>query len=205
MKDIEPMQQSTDHRLIYLHGFRSSPQSTKAQILRQRFAALSIADRFFCPQLPMSPMASLDLVHTAIHPDSRDVFVGSSLGGLYAHWLAERYGSRCVLINPAIYPSKSLASHVGSLKSYHSEELLEWTLKDVQELEAIESVPLTRPERYLLLAATGDELIDFRDMVARYAGSMQFVVEGSDHAFSCFEDYLDRVLAFSGFDPGVKP
>lgn len=193
------MSHSPRHRLIYLHGFRSSPQSAKAQQLRRRFEAMSIADRFCCPQLPMSPKESLEWIQSSCQPQNDDVFVGSSLGGLYAHWLAEYYGSRCVLINPAIYPAKALASYVGPLKAYHSDQSLEWRSSDVKELSDIESIPVTGPERYLLLAATGDELIDFRHMLERYKGCRQYLVEGSDHAFSCFEDYIDQLLVFAGF------
>ncbi|MEY3476688.1 MAG: hypothetical protein RLY65_1088 [Pseudomonadota bacterium] len=187
------------HRLIYLHGFRSSPHSHKATILKERFEHMAIVDRFCCPQLPMSPLASLSLIQDRYLPTLDDVFVGSSLGGLYAHWLAERYGSRCVLINPAVYPSVKLSSYVGSLKAYHSDEDLTWAPSDVEELRSIESVGLTRPERYLLLAATGDELIDWRDMQQRYQAAEQLIVEGSDHAFSGFENHIDRILSFAGF------
>ncbi|NDB13364.1 MAG: hypothetical protein EBX53_02930, partial [Betaproteobacteria bacterium] len=100
-------------RLIYLHGFRSSPASFKASLMRSCFTEAAMADRFCCPQLPMSPKASLALIDALYKPTARDVFVGSSLGGLYAHWLAERYGSRCVLLNPAIYPARKLASYIG--------------------------------------------------------------------------------------------
>ncbi|NDF49088.1 MAG: esterase [Betaproteobacteria bacterium] len=193
------MNHGDTHRLIYLHGFRSSPESSKAKQLRQRFEQLSIADRFCCPQLPMSPNASLALIRERYKPRSQDVLVGSSLGSLYAHYLAEEQGSRCVLINPAIYPSVKLASYVGPLKAYHSDADLHWTSGDVDELRAIESIGLSRPERYLLLAATGDEIIDWRDMKRRYEGARQLIVEGSDHGFSGFENHIDLILSFAGF------
>ncbi|NBQ09710.1 MAG: esterase [Betaproteobacteria bacterium] len=186
-------------RLIYLHGFRSSPASFKASLMRSCFTEAAMADRFCCPQLPMSPKASLALIDALYKPTARDVFVGSSLGGLYAHWLAERYGSRCVLLNPAIYPARKLASYIGPVKAYHDDKDLQWTENDVQELISIESVAITDPDRYLLVAATGDELIDWRDMTARYANTQQIIVEGSDHALSCFAQYLHQVLAFAGF------
>ena len=186
-------------RLIYLHGFRSSPASFKASLMRSCFTEAAMADRFCCPQLPMSPKASLALIDALYKPTARDVFVGSSLGGLYAHWLAERYGSRCVLLNPAIYPARKLASYIGPVKAYHDDQDLQWTENDVQELISIESVAITDPDRYLLVAATGDELIDWRDMTARYANTQQIIVEGNDHALSCFAQYLHQVLAFAGF------
>ncbi|MGA0178734.1 MAG: YqiA/YcfP family alpha/beta fold hydrolase, partial [Burkholderiaceae bacterium] len=43
--------------------------------------------------------------------------------------------------------------------------------------------------RYALLAATGDELIDWQDMVARYPGAHHHVVQGSDHALTDFASH----------------
>jgi uncharacterized protein len=43
--------------------------------------------------------------------------------------------------------------------------------------------------------------LDYRDMVAHYAGAHQHVIQGSDHAVSEFEQYVDEVLAFCLRDP----
>lgn len=187
--------------ILYLHGFRSSPRSYKARVVHGRMAALGRAHELICPQLPASPQAAMDLVltlaerHADKGPDGIAV-IGSSLGGFYATWLAERFGCRAALVNPAVDPLKDLDKHVGVTTAWHSSEPFEFKRAYIDELAALKVDRITRPERYFLLAATGDEVLDYRDMVAHYAGAQQHVIEGSDHAVSEFEQYVDQVLAF---------
>ena len=188
-------------RLIYLHGFRSSPSSFKARLLGRRMAEWGLADRFVCPQLPASPRAAIALVCDAIVPTAEDTLVGSSLGGYYATWLADRFGSRLVLLNPAVDPADGLQAHVGVQTMYHSDEPFEFRPEYVDELRALRLPGTPDPRRCLLVAAKGDELLDWRDMVARYPGARHEVLEGSDHGLSDFEEYMDEVLAFAGFGP----
>jgi predicted esterase YcpF (UPF0227 family) len=187
--------------ILYLHGFRSSPRSYKARVVHGRMAALGRAHELICPQLPASPKAAMDLVltlaerHADKGPDGIAV-IGSSLGGFYATWLAERFGCRAALVNPAVDPLKDLDKQVGVTTAWHSSEPFEFKRAYIDELAALKVDRITRPERYFLLAATGDEVLDYRDMVAHYAGAQQHVIEGSDHAVSEFEQYVDQVLAF---------
>jgi predicted esterase YcpF (UPF0227 family) len=153
--------------------------------------------QLICPQLPASPKAAMDLVLTLVerHKDNLAI-IGSSLGGFYATWLAERFGCRAVLINPAVDPLKDLDKHVGVTTAWHSDEPFEFKREYIAELAELRVARITQPGRYFLLAATGDEVLDYRDMVAHYAGAHQHVIEGSDHAVSEFEQYVDEVLDF---------
>jgi len=183
--------------LLYLHGFRSSPRSFKARVVQQRMEAAGRAADLICPQLPASPKAAMDLVLTLVERYSGNLaIIGSSLGGFYATWLAERFGCRAALINPAVDPLKDLDKHVGITTEWHTGEPFEFKRAYIDELAALQVGTITRPARYFLLAATGDEVLDYRDMVAHYAGAHQHVIQGSDHAVSEFEQYVDEVLAF---------
>jgi predicted esterase YcpF (UPF0227 family) len=187
--------------LLYLHGFRSSPRSFKARVVQQRMEASGRAGDLICPQLPPSPKAAMNIVLTLVERysakgDNALAIVGSSLGGFYATWLAERFGCRAALINPAVDPLKDLDKHVGITTEWHTGEPFEFKREYIDELAALKVGTITRPERYFLLAATGDEVLDYRDMVAHYAGAHQHVIAGSDHAVSEFEQYVDEVLAF---------
>jgi len=189
--------------VLYLHGFRSSPRSFKARVVQQRMAQLGRAQSLICPQLPASPKAAMELVLTlaerhAARGEDALAIVGSSLGGFYATWLAERFGCRAVLINPAVDPLKDLDQHVGVTTAWHSDEPFEFKREYIDELAGLKVARITRPERYFLLAATGDEVLDYRDMLAHYAGAHEHVIQGSDHAVSEFEQYVDEVLAFCG-------
>ena len=185
-------------RLIYLHGFRSSPDSFKARMLAHRMAELGRGADFVCPQLPPSPLEAARLLEASIAPTAADTLVGSSLGGFYATWLAERSGCRAVLLNPAVNPARDLRDYDGPRTMYHSGEPFDFRPEYVDELRALEVAAITEPQRYLLIAAMGDELLDWREMVARYPGVRQLVIPGSDHGLSDFAEYIDQVLAFAG-------
>lgn len=188
--------------ILYLHGFRSSPRSFKARVVADRMKALGRGDELICPQLPASPKAAMDLALELVdgHAASELAIIGSSLGGFYATWLAERLGCRAALLNPAVNPLKDLEKHVGVTTAWHSDEPFEFKREYIDELAALRVAQITQPERYYLLAATGDEVLDYRDMVAHYAGARQHVIEGSDHAIPEFPEYVDEVLVFCGMD-----
>ncbi|RJF97775.1 YqiA/YcfP family alpha/beta fold hydrolase [Noviherbaspirillum saxi] len=192
--------------ILYLHGFRSSPQSFKARLLGQRLQALGCGADYQCPQLPASPRAAIALAQTVIGGTApeRLTLIGSSLGGYYATYLAERIGCRAVLLNPAVTPPRDLEKHVGVTTAYHSDEPFEFKREYIKELEELKVARITDPQRYLLLAATGDEVLDWRAMVAHYPAARQIVIEGSDHGISDFEQYLDEVLAFCGVQTGQR-
>jgi predicted esterase YcpF (UPF0227 family) len=184
--------------ILYLHGFRSSPASFKARVVGRRMAELGRADELLCPQLPASPKAAMELALALVDatPARELAIVGSSLGGYYATWLAERLGCRAVLLNPAVTPLTSLEQHVGVSTAFHSDEPFEFKREYIAELGALAVDKISGPERYFLIAATGDEVLDYRTMVAHYAGARQVVIDGSDHAIPEFADYVDDVLAF---------
>lgn len=186
--------------ILYLHGFRSSPQSMKARLVGERMAALGLVDQLISPQLPASPKLAMELAQSLIAgvPAEQLSIIGSSLGGYYATWLAERVGCRAVLLNPAVVPSLDLDKHVGVTTQYHSDEPFEFKREYIDELRALEVSKISKPERYFLIAATGDEVLDYRDMVAHYQGARQHIIDGSDHAISEFPRYLDEVLDFCG-------
>lgn len=188
-------------RIIYLHGFRSSPQSFKARMIGERLDQLGLGDRFVCPQLPVSPAAAIDLVEGTIAPGPDDVLVGSSLGGFYATCLVERGSCRAVLLNPAVHPARDLRAYVGPQVTYHGGEPFVFEAAYVDELAAMAPDGITDPGKYFLVAAKGDELLDWREMVAAYPGVRTRLVEGSDHGLSDFATHLPEVLEFAGIRP----
>ncbi len=186
--------------ILYLHGFRSSPQSKKAQMVREAMAARGKGDDFLCPQLPSSPRAAAQLIEATarLEDPERLALIGSSLGGYYATWLAERVGCRVALLNPAIAPYEDLGAHLGTQPVYFSGQTIEVKAEHMDELRALDTPAISRPERYFLLAATGDAVIDWRTMAAKYAGCRQRIIEGSNHEIADFAAYLGEVLSFCG-------
>jgi predicted esterase YcpF (UPF0227 family) len=192
--------------ILYLHGFRSSPLSMKARLTGERMAQLGRSAEFICPQLPASPRLAMELAFGLVAgvPAQELTIVGSSLGGYYATWMAEKLGCRAVLLNPAVVAALDLEKHVGVTTAYHSDEPFEFKREYIEELRALAVPHVSRPERYFLVACTGDEVLDYRDMVAHYAGAKQKVVQDSDHAISEYADYLDEVLEFCGVTGEVR-
>jgi predicted esterase YcpF (UPF0227 family) len=185
--------------LLYLHGFRSSPKSFKAQRLHAWLQRHRPGVHWWCPQLPPSPAEALSLLRRGIAawPAPTSAVLGSSLGGFYATVIAEATGWPAVVINPAVDPARDLAAYVGEQMAFHTPEArFFFRSAYVDELRALTPGPITRPERYLAIIAKGDELLDWREMSARYAGAQVRLLEGSDHALSDFDDHLPHLLHF---------
>lgn len=184
--------------LLYLHGFTSGPESHKAVALRDRMEARRLGDQFLCPQLPPSPAAAIALAEDLIQHHGVTTLVGSSLGGYYATWLAEHHDLKAVLINPAVVAHVALESYLGPHRMIYSGESFEFTRQHMEELRAIDIAAPSRPENFWLLAETGDETLDYRRAVSYYAGCRQTVLDGGDHSFTRWIDYLDPVIEFAG-------
>jgi predicted esterase YcpF (UPF0227 family) len=189
----------TTTHLLYLHGFRSSPQSIKARQVAARVQAQHPRVTWWCPQLPPSPREAMDLVMQGIADWPRDAMAvaGSSLGGFYATWVAEHTGCKAVLLNPAIDPARDLAKYIGEQTSWHDpQERFFFKPEFIGELQALDAGPLTEPQRYFAVIAKGDEVLDWREMTGRYADARIKLLEGGDHALSDFDTHIDEVLAF---------
>ena len=187
--------------LVYLHGFRSSPNSSKAVMTREAVKAIStVSDSYewYCPQLLASPKESIEMVSRHIDQSQADriVVIGSSLGGFYTNYLAEKYGCIGVALNPAVRAARELEPHVGMMTTYDNEEPFDFRAEYINELRVLQVQCITRPERYFLIAAMGDELLDWKEMVAFYTGSKQLVLEGSDHGISEYAEHLSTVIEF---------
>jgi predicted esterase YcpF (UPF0227 family) len=189
--------------ILYLHGFRSSPQSFKARLMRARLEELGLIDEWLCPMLPVSPREAIALAETlaASAKDEPIALVGSSLGGFYATWLAEKYGWRAVLLNPAVVPQEDLSGYLGEQPLWHGGGSIVVESHHIDELRELSVASITQPERYYLIAATGDEVLDYRTMLDHYPNVRTTLIQGSNHAISDFPDYLDQVLAFCAAEP----
>jgi hypothetical protein len=190
---------ATTH-LLYLHGFRSSPHSTKARRMADWVQQHRPDLRWWCPQLPPSPRQAVALLDEglAAWPPEDTAVIGSSLGGFYATVLAERLGCRAALLNPAVDPARDLAAHIGETTAWHSEERFFFRPEFIDELHALRPPQISRHERYFALIAKGDELLDWREMTARYAGCRIKLLEGGDHALSDFDEHLPDITGFLG-------
>jgi predicted esterase YcpF (UPF0227 family) len=187
--------------IIYLHGFNSSPQSGKAQYLKRYLDGQGKGAEVVCPQLPHRPDLAVAVVEAEIarQPKEKITLVGSSLGGFYATWLAEKHSVRAVLINPAIDPHVDLRTYLGMQQAFHGGERYELTEEHLRQWKELFVIKV-HPERYLLLVETGDEVLDYRAAVRKYRGAKQVIVQGGDHTLASFPKQIPLILEFAGMD-----
>ena len=189
----------TTTHLLYLHGFRSSPQSNKARIMADYVSAKHPKVRWWCPQLPPSPRdaASLIVEGIASWPRQSMSVMGSSLGGYYASWVAQLARCKSVLINPAVNPARDLEKYIGEQASWHDpEEKFFFRPEYIDELRLLDTRSMTPAAPEMVLIAQGDEVLDWNEMSERYPHALQLVQEGGDHVLSNFAEYLDRIDEF---------
>jgi predicted esterase YcpF (UPF0227 family) len=185
--------------IIYLHGFNSSPDSFKATLVKNRLAELGRGQEFLCPKLPWRFSHATALIDATLRglTDQPVCLIGSSLGGFYATYFAEKFVVPAVMVNPAARAHISLDKYLGSQRNLYTGEEYVLEARHIDELVAIDVPRITKPERYMLLTQTGDEVLDYHDGVEKFAGCESVVVQGGDHAFRDFAFYVDKVIAFA--------
>lgn len=183
--------------IVYLHGFCSSPDSWKARLLAEEMHRRGLGEQFYCPSLAPVPEQAMADVSSWIERQSSPVaLVGSSLGGHYASFLAEKYALPAVLINPAAVDCLDVAKFMGEHVSYHSGEHFCFTEVHAAQLKAQVRPPVNG--RYWLWLETGDEVLDYHAAQAFWFGCRQSVFEGGDHSFTRFPELLPQLIEFAG-------
>ena len=185
--------------LVYIHGFLSSPRSHKALQVHDWLAQNRPDIDYYCPFLTPyfgEARAALDTLVTSLMPGTV-MLMGSSLGGFWATYLAEKYDLRAVLINPAAKPGVLGQDYVGvELKNYHTDDTYVLTKRHIQELLSADTPVIRRHDNYWLMVQTGDETLDYRLALEKYAGCKQLIERGGSHAFDGFERLISRAIAF---------
>ncbi len=186
--------------LIYIHGFLSSPLSHKAQQVQQWLAQSRPDIAYHCPLLAPYPgkvQAELEQLVESLQAKGPVYLMGSSMGGYWSTWLAEKYDLRAVLINPAVTPSMMMPEFVGvELTNYHTDDTYMLEPHHVDEIRAVDTPNPQRLQNYWLMVQTEDETLDFRLAVDKYEGCKQLIEEGGDHGFQGFERFIPESIAF---------
>lgn len=195
--------------LLYIHGFNSSPASFKASLLKQYVESRHRADCLLTPSLSGVPEKAIAQLVALIEPvvtgrmkniSPQVCLIGSSLGGYYATWLAERFDCRAVLVNPAVRPYDLMGNYLGNNVNFHTGENFELTRDHIEQLRQLEVARITKPDRYLLMLQTGDEVLDYKLAIEKYPAVPSIVEEGGGHEFMGFDRHLETVLAFCGIN-----
>lgn len=185
--------------LLYIHGFNSSPLSLKANLMRDYCHQHRPEIKVVIPQLPCFPQQAaqhlLDIVNQH-QQDYRIGLVGSSLGGYMSMWLNAQFGFKAVLVNPAIKPYELLADFLGEQENPYTHERYTLANKHIEELKALDTPVIERPNDFWLLQQTDDEVLDYRQAVGHLSGSQQTVEQGGNHSFVGFERYPESIIEF---------
>lgn len=189
---------SANPLILYLHGFLSSPQSKKAQQTLRYCQRIGLQGSIKVPWMRNGPAQTVDELRAIIesHHEGKVVLIGSSLGGYYATFLAEEYGFPAVLINPAVRPFELWESHLGEHRNYYSGEVHLVTEQHIEELRELEKSRLNNPDNYLLLVQTGDETLDYRQALEKFASAHCMVRENGSHSYEGFEQELPTIFDF---------
>jgi predicted esterase YcpF (UPF0227 family) len=146
-------------KIIYLHGFGSAGDSPKSQALRAAYGD----DAVISPDLPMDPDAVIAKIATIVHENKEYpiIFVGTSLGGFYANYFAQRYDAPCVLVNPSTSPSKTMAARLGKHTNYVTGQEFEITDRHVATFAAMEDAIKDQNGALIsLFLAEDDDVLD---------------------------------------------
>lgn len=181
--------------LVYIHGFGSCGFSKKARILKEYFGE----EEVFSPSLSYIPELAIDTLNqmlTLLVKTENVTLVGSSLGGYYATYLANKFDLKAVLVNPSVYPYNSLAEHIGLNHCYHDSSDYSFIQTHIDSLKAYE-VETINPKNFLVLLQKGDEVLDFKEVERKYHDSTLVIEEGGNHSFENFESKMELIKAFS--------
>lgn len=186
-------------RLIYLHGFNSSPESYKAKVLYAYMEQRDMLDQLIIPVIPPVPAEAMTMLMALFEDNQKNTNVavaGSSLGGFYSTCLAKHFGCKAALINPAVRPDVLLKKYLGENTNYNTAET--WVLDEshIEQLRKMDIETITHPERYLLMLQKGDETLDYRQALEKYKKCPLILEEGGDHSFVGFENHIEHLLKF---------
>ncbi len=182
--------------IIYCHGFLSSSQANKAQVLKRYVAENKLPWHIEVPDLEVSPAVAIEQIAALIqHYKHRPVaLMGSSLGGFYATHLSQTYGLPAVLLNPAVAAHQLINHYLGDNIHYHTGKVCTVTISHIEELAALYHTKVKTPEKLLVLTQTGDDVLDVKQAVTYYQACQQVITPGGDHEFQHFLDYLPVVF-----------
>ena len=177
-------------KLLYIHGFASCGRGQKSAVLADFFGNKAV----LAPDLPSSPVEAVRLLSSLLDKEDIGLLVGSSLGGYYAGYLAEKYAMKAVLVNPSIQPYETLSSYVGIQERFCDKQLFMFEADDLEALKTFGSKPVYG--EYLVLLQSGDEVLDYTKAKKYYENQRVVVEYGGNHRFENIEDYLSMIGNF---------
>jgi len=180
--------------VIYIHGFGSSGYGVKAQLFRDYFKRRRV--RFLAPSLSYVPELAIQTLEELCSSCKNPRLIGSSLGGFYALYLANRFDTKAVLINPALYAESTLRRHIkGFATNYYDLSSFEWNDTHLAMLQKYK-IERTKEENIFILLQKGDDVLDYKDALELLPNAKTIVEEGGSHGFDGIERYFSDIEEF---------
>lgn len=185
--------------LLYIHGFNSSERSHKATVLVEAATALGFPDAVMSPRLSWQPAKAIQQLDAIIKAkkDAGLTLIGSSLGGFYAAYLAEKHRLAAILVNPAVQAPTLLLDYLGPQHNPYTGERYELTASHMAELEQL-VVAKPTADLYWLMVQEGDEVLDYREALKAFPNTARLTHEAQgDHSFTEFARFSTEILRFA--------
>jgi uncharacterized protein len=184
--------------IIYIHGFSSSANSTKGQILKEYFKD---NEKVLTPGLPEEPDKTMQVLEELIYSAKNEkiMLIGSSLGGFYALALHSKFKNlRTVLINPALFPYKQLKPYIGKNINRSNGEEFEWKEEYLCQLKKLnDEINFKNLDSVMLLLAKDDELINYKETLELIGKAKKVILyNDAGHQFLRFNEVLDGIYEF---------
>lgn len=182
--------------IIYIHGFGSSGEATKAEAFRHYCTQKKI--RYIAPSLPSIPSLAINTLSELIESylENESVYlIGASLGGYYSLYLSDKYDLKAVLINPAVNAPETLQRALGKGVNYFDNSTYEW---NASHLEMLENYEIEEPnvENLLLMLQKGDDVLDYEEALECLEGAKTILEEGGTHGFEGIERHFEAIMKF---------
>ncbi len=182
--------------IIYIHGFGSSGEATKAEAFRHYCAQKKL--RYIAPSLPSIPSLAINTLSELIESylEKESVYlIGASLGGYYSLYLSDKYDLKAVLINPAVNAPETLTRALGHGVHYYDNSAFEW---NESHLEMLENYEIEEPnvENLLLMLQKGDDVLDYEEALEFLDGANTILEEGGTHGFEGIERHFESIITF---------
>lgn len=183
--------------ILYLHGFGGCGLGKKVSSLRDMYG-----DKILAPSLSNIPELAIDtleqIIELLLKKGEVVHLIGSSIGGYFSIYLAEKYNLKAVLINPAIYPYK-ITQMLGKGKSYYDDSKFDCTLAHIENLKKYEVLHVKNQENLMLLLQTDDAILDYKVALQKLPKAQAIVEEGGSHGFDNFPSKFAHIEEFLDF------
>lgn len=171
--------------ILYFHGFLSVGNGQKPRSIREAMPDAGVLS----PDLVFDPLVNRSIIAGLVQSLDRGslIFVGTSLGGFWAHHAAQSYGCPCILVNPCVSPSRTFRDRCGVYQNLETGDPVSVTPEDLAHYALLEDELRTgyTGEGVHLLVARDDEVLPCQNAVEYFTPCQSLAVtETGGHRFA---------------------